>query len=64
MQRSKCPVCDGGGKLKALKQVGFRQEEYESECWACRGSGVVWYDDDSEKTKSLKTIVPGDDDVS
>ena len=54
-----CPVCEGSKRLRYARQVGLIEEEVETECWACRGSGVVFYQEDN-LPEHLKTIVPQD----
>ena len=61
LEEKECPICEGTKKLKAQRQVGLKKEEYETECWACKGSGTIWFKPDT-KPKYLKTIVPGDED--
>jgi DnaJ-class molecular chaperone len=63
LKQNTCPVCEGDKRLRGIRKVGLKEEEYEMTCWACKGSGTVWYED-SQKPKSLRTIVPGDEDAS
>lgn len=57
MKKTSCPVCLGARRLRGKRRVGLRDEEFESKCWACRGSGEISYDA-TAKTCLLSTIVP------
>jgi len=57
-----CPVCLGTKRLRGVRKVGLGEEPFETDCWACHGSGQVGYKEDT-KPKALRTIVPeGKDD--
>ena len=58
LKQDKCPVCEGYRRLKGTRKISMMEDEYNTECWACRGSGTIWYGE-SPKLESLKTIVPG-----
>ena len=47
-----CPVCHGAKKIKQIMKTFAGNKEIETNCWACRGSGYVDYQEPEEITQT------------